>query len=325
MGWVVLARLQENLPAEPGEPPAYPQCGSVVEHSDPAQGLWRQGTGSGKCNTHLIPPCVWGIAGTRLEACDSPACDDLKRGLECYSPYLVPRMGRRDALGQPTAACWRERRRVVFPWCMVLNSPPLETQRPLFYWCFGYQWLLGQRRNKNKIKQKILRPTLLQGREWCSHHFPMSSLLHFWVACLSASCIGACRPVWQGPERAGHPASDRLMTLPGGRAPTATSWLRGCHRIGSSRFSPVHDVFDRINLLLSCRKLLGKAFDSFAEEAGLRHGSIQDLYLLLLLHVGQTQPEMVLLDHKCGHRMTHTLCGHLHRSKREVHRNTQLV
>ncbi len=42
-----------------------------------------------------------GNAGTRLEACDSPACDDMKRGLECYSPYLVPRMGRRGALGHP--------------------------------------------------------------------------------------------------------------------------------------------------------------------------------------------------------------------------------
>ncbi len=54
-----------------------------------------------KCNTHLIPRRVGGNAGTRLEACDSPACDDIKRGLECYSPYLVPRMGRMGALGHP--------------------------------------------------------------------------------------------------------------------------------------------------------------------------------------------------------------------------------
>ncbi len=33
----------------------------------------------------------------------------MKRGLKCYSPYLVPRMGRRGALGQPTAARWRKR------------------------------------------------------------------------------------------------------------------------------------------------------------------------------------------------------------------------
>ncbi len=57
-----------------------------------------------KCSTHLIPPHAGGNAGTHLKACDSLVCDDLKRGLECYSPYLVPLMGRRGALGQPTAA-----------------------------------------------------------------------------------------------------------------------------------------------------------------------------------------------------------------------------
>ncbi len=57
-----------------------------------------------KCSTHLIPPHAGGNAGTRFKACDSLACDDLKRGLECYSPYLVPLMGRTGALGQPTAA-----------------------------------------------------------------------------------------------------------------------------------------------------------------------------------------------------------------------------
>ncbi len=41
----------------------------------------------------------------------------------------------------------------------------------------------------------------------------------------------------------------------------------------------------------------GQALDSVAEEAGLWHGSIQELYLLLLLHVSETQPEMALLDH----------------------------
>ncbi len=44
----------------------------------------RGGTGWGlgvKCNTHLIPPHAGGNAGTRLEACDSPASDDMKRDL----------------------------------------------------------------------------------------------------------------------------------------------------------------------------------------------------------------------------------------------------
>ncbi len=114
MDWGALARLQVTVPAEPAEPPMYPWWGSLVEHSD---GLASDGRGQGldvKCNTHLIPPCVGGNAGTQLEACDSPACDVLKQGHECYSPYQVPRMGRRAALGQPTAACWRERRREMF-------------------------------------------------------------------------------------------------------------------------------------------------------------------------------------------------------------------
>ncbi len=83
-------------------------------------------------------------------------------------------MGRRGALGQPPTA-WRERRREVIPWCTVHHSPPLETQRLrklLFYWSFGYRWLLGQRRNKNKMKQRILHPALLRGREWCGHTRP---------------------------------------------------------------------------------------------------------------------------------------------------------
>ncbi len=48
-------------------------------------------------------------------------------------------------------------------------------------------------------------------------------------------------------------------------APTAMSRLRG------SRLPLAHDVFDRLSLLLCCQKLLGKALDSVAEEAG--HGT----------------------------------------------------
>ncbi len=66
-----------------------------------------------KCNTHLIPRRVGGNAGTRLEACDSPACDDMKRGLECYSPYLVPRMGRMGALGHPLLPAGERRREAI--------------------------------------------------------------------------------------------------------------------------------------------------------------------------------------------------------------------
>ncbi len=81
-----------------------------------------------------------------------------------------------------------------------------ETEETALKLSFGYRWLLGQRRNKNKI----LHPALLRGRERCSHHLPMSSLLPLWVARLRASCTCACRQVWRGPGRAGRPACDRL-------------------------------------------------------------------------------------------------------------------
>ncbi len=47
-----LTRLRETVTAEPTGPQTYPQWGSVVEHRDPARGLWRpglwwQGAGSG--------------------------------------------------------------------------------------------------------------------------------------------------------------------------------------------------------------------------------------------------------------------------------------
>ncbi len=131
-------------------------------------------------------------------------------------------------LGNPPPA-WRERRKEVIPWCTVHHSPPLETQRLrklLFYWSFGYRWLLGQRRNKNKMKQRILHPALLRGREWCGHHLPTSSSLHLWVTRLRASCTCACRRVWRGPGRAGRPVCDRLHDAARWKA-AAAAWERG--------------------------------------------------------------------------------------------------
>ncbi len=41
-------------------------------------------------------------------------------------------------------------------------------------------------------------------------------------------------------------------------------------------------------------------------------------------HVNQTQPEVALLDHKCGHRTTQRPCHNLRRSWREVRCSTEL-
>ncbi len=132
-----------------------------------------------------------------------------------------------------------------------------------------------------------------------------------WASCLHPAprrCLveGCC-----GSMRAGTAA---------GGAPTATSRLRGYSQGGSSRFPPAHDVSDQssvTSLLLCYRELLDKALDSVTEEAGLWHGRIQKLYLLLLLHVSEIQPEMALLDNWRGHRTTQRLCGHLRHSKSE--------
>ncbi len=213
--------------------------------------------------------------------------------LECYRPYLVPRMGRRGALGQPPAA-WRERRREVIPWCTIHHSPPLETQRlrkPLFYWCFGYRWLLGQRRNKNKMKQNILHPALLRGGSG------VVTISRWAVSSISGSPVsGPLAPALTarfggGLDRLGVLPATGSTTLPGGRwlrrsgggggggcrgVPTATSRLRGCSRGGSSRFPPAHDVLDSLSLLLCCRELLGKALDRVAEEAVCDTGAFRN-------------------------------------------------
>ncbi len=246
-------------------------------------------------------------------------------------------MGRRGALGQPPTA-WRERRREVIPWCTVHHSPPLETQRLrklLFYWSFG---CAAHEQKQNETKDSPPGPPPGEGvvrSPSPDEQFPPSlgrpsqGLLHLR---LPPGLAGAWTG-WDGLSVTGSttPQGGRLLPRRGSGgghrgAPMAMSRLRGCSRSGSSSgFPPAHDVLDRLSLLLCCRKLLGTALDSVAEKAGLWHRSIQELYLLLLLHVSETQPEMALLDHKRGHRTTQRLCGHLRRSEREVRRSTQLM
>ncbi len=98
-------------------------------------------------------------------------------------------------------------------------------------------------------QNKILHPALLRGRERCSHHLPMSSLLPLWVARLRASWTWACRQVWRGHGRAGRPACDRLHNAAWWKAaaaawerrrpqgtPTATSKLRAAAGVEAAGF-----------------------------------------------------------------------------------------
>ncbi len=85
----------------------------------------------------------------------------------------------------------------------------------------GKTYPFSSEQAEQKKKQKILRPALLRGREWCVHHLPKSRHLHPWVVRLRAACFDACRLVWRGPGRAGQ--------LPCGRLHGA-AWLEAAAR-----------------------------------------------------------------------------------------------
>ncbi len=81
LGSASFTRLQETVPAGPTS--RY-TCGGAAR--------WNTGTQPGACDgrgwglgvqhiTFLYAHSCWRNRGTRLEACDSPACDDLKWGL----------------------------------------------------------------------------------------------------------------------------------------------------------------------------------------------------------------------------------------------------
>ncbi len=145
---------------------------------------------------------------------------------------------------------------------------------------FWYRWLLDQRRNKTKRNKGFsTRPssgggsgavTISRRAVPSISGSPVSGPL-----ALAAGFGGGLDGLGVLPVTGSTtPPGGRLLPQRGSRgghrgAPTATSRLRGCSRSGSSRFPLAHDVFNRLSLLLCCRKLLGTALDSVAEEAGL--------------------------------------------------------
>ncbi len=80
-------------------------------------------------------------------------------GLEYYRPYLAPRMGRRGTLGQHTAACWWERRRLTT--FLLLRPRDWGNCSFIEVRCTAGFWTSG----RTKIKQNILHQALLRG-EW---------------------------------------------------------------------------------------------------------------------------------------------------------------
>ncbi len=104
--------------------------------------------------------------------------------------------------------------------CGDCHPRPLGTRKKVtvffFFLGFGYHWLGGQWRNRTKMKQKILHPALLRGKEWCSHHLLKSRIQRLRVARLrDAACPGASR-AWQGRRR--YPRCGRCEGCCCGRA-----------------------------------------------------------------------------------------------------------
>ncbi len=247
---------------------------------------------------------AWWNTGTRPGACDGLACDGrggvwvcsvtltwfllvwketqepglrlvTARRVTTWSgdwsatrPYLVPRMGRRGALGQPPAA-WRERRREAIPWCTACNSPPLGTQRlrkPLLNEVLGTAGFWANGGTKTRYST---RPSSGGGRgavtisQWAVSSLSGSPVSGPLALALAAMFGGA----WTGWASCLRPAPRRCLVKGccgsmGAKAAAGGAHgdeqAEGCSRGGSSRFPPAHDVSERLSLLLCCWELLGK-------------------------------------------------------------------
>ncbi len=58
-------------------------------------------------------------------------------------------------------------------------------------------------------------------------------------------------------------------------------------------------------------ELLGHVLDCVIDEAGLGHRDLEEPNFVYVPHVNQTQPQVALLYHWCGHRTTQRTCGGL--------------
>ncbi len=126
-----------------------------------------------------------------------------------------------------------------------------EKGKCFFFLGFGYHCLGGQWRNRTKMKQKILHPALLRGKEWCSHHLLKSRIQRLLVARLrDAACLGASR-AWQGRRR--YPRCGRCEGCCCGRAGVEVEAAGGRPRRwadGGTAGPPGQDMTKRLRLLL---------------------------------------------------------------------------
>ncbi len=209
-----------------------------------------------------------------------------------------------DALEPPTAACWREG-----GWVGSEVDPSMTLHA-----------LLGPRDRDNRflsrfLKQQIIHPAL-RGRERCTYPLPK-----------------------QFPLSLGHPSRGLLLLLlppvDGGQdgrgglpTPSLTAPLLKAAADAVRELQPADGWRQQLSAEAgsvrspqSAPVQPGTAGPCYRLRRRRGQSGIQEPWgteLCRRPYVNQTQPEVALLDHKCGHRTTQRLCHNLRRSWREV-------
>ncbi len=148
--------------------------------------------------------------------------------------------------------------------------------------------LLGPRDRDNRflsrfLKQQIIHPALLWGRERCT--YPLTKQFPLSLGCPSRGLLLLCiPPVGGGQDGRGGlptPSSTALLLKAAADAVRERGWMQGgalgdeqagrCNRRtgGGSSCPPRQKVLDRLSLLLCSRELLGHVSGCIAEETSL--------------------------------------------------------
>ncbi len=183
------------------------------------------------------------------------------------------------------------------------------------------QALLGPRDRDNRflsrfLKKLIIHPALLRGRERCTYPLPKQFPLSLGRPSLGLLLL-CLLPVDGGQDGQGG------LTTPSSTAPLwgllrmrCGGGCKGaaigdeqagrCNRRtgGGSSCPPRQEVLDCLSLLLCSRELLGHVTGNASPKRPVWDTGTLRNRLCWRPYVNQTQPEVALLDHKCGHRTT---------------------
>ncbi len=153
--------------------------------------------------------------------------------------------------------------------------------------------LLGPRDRDNRflsrfLKQQIIHPALLRGRERCTYPLPKQFPLS--LGRPSRGLLLLLLPPDDGGQdgRGGLPTPSSTAPLLKAAADAVQGWMQGaalgdeqagrCNRRtgGGSSCPPRHKVLDRLSLLLCSRELLGYVTGCVAEEASLGYRNLEE-------------------------------------------------